>query len=248
MSQDVQGLMDELTSGKKFSLQCCQQIREQMLTKYCDDINHKYYNLFFHEIQPTIRIAEYFNHERTEVSFYGKKYQCDSIIHFGKREKLIEITTAINPNDAKHRSAIAFVHGSEPIMTPDEKNWEVATRDRKNWEDCNLYKNTDSYTNWEKLCSEIYVPLLKSALGKKICKSRSSENYPSWLGIVFDHPLCSSQEKKDEQKRRFDPMCRAGLEMGIEPFRRVFILGRTGSYLFDSFYDKSAIIAPTIEV
>jgi hypothetical protein len=80
------------------------------------------------------------------------------------------------------------------------------------------------------------LPLLEKALARKIDRARANQFYSgAWLGMVFDDWVCPLG--KIEKKMRFDPLCRRLLGDNPDryaPFSRVFILGISREYLFDS--------------
>ncbi|MBT3396429.1 MAG: hypothetical protein HN423_04535 [Alphaproteobacteria bacterium] len=77
--------------------------------------------------------------------------------------------------------------------------------------------------------------LLEDALNLKLWKANTNENYRgAWLGIIFDDWFCPSVDRK---KKRFDPICDRVLEGvagGDGPFSRVFFIGVSRQYIFDS--------------
>jgi hypothetical protein len=89
--------------------------------------------------------------------------------------------------------------------------------------------------NSEDYNHEILLPLLKNALALKKMKAERNQHYTgAWLGIVFDDWIEPSKEKKPA---RFDPICRQLLGNDPKqhaPFSRVFCLGISRQYLFDS--------------
>lgn len=93
--------------------------------------------------------------------------------------------------------------------------------------------------NTEAIRQDTYDAVLLDLFGKsikrKMEKSKTNLFYHgAWLCIVFDDWICPVDDKK---ARRFDPLCEAALSFKRDsgaPFTRVFFVGVSRKYLFDS--------------
>jgi hypothetical protein len=79
---------------------------------------------------------------------------------------------------------------------------------------------------------ETLRPLLEGRLRRKVEQTKNNPHYDgAWLGIVFDDWIISIGEKKN----RLDQVCEHVLERVPHwPFSRVFLVGFSGKYLFDT--------------
>ena len=89
--------------------------------------------------------------------------------------------------------------------------------------------------NSEGYNQETLLPLFENALALKKEKAKGNQHYTgAWLGVVFNDWITALIEKK---RKRFDPICRQALGDGPEwytPFSRIFFVGTSRQYLFDS--------------
>ena len=83
---------------------------------------------------------------------------------------------------------------------------------------------------------ETLLPLMETALRRKIEKAQANVNYNNYIaGIVLDDWIMPLDDKK---KRRFDPVCEqilAGKSGQYHPFSRVLFIGISQKYIFDSW-------------
>ena len=230
--------------GIMFTISEAIRIVNHIYNHCCIDPKDRFHNTFFHEICPILSIAEHVDSGDTRMVFTGADAQFDGLLHLkpGGQQK-VEMTSAIDgQNDAlqmelldKQGYARAFVpiHASGTkktrIFGPNESYTSASTGDY-GWSTDEDGGSTDRYD------CETLLPLLEQSLLRKIKKAKKNENYADgWLGIVFDDWVCPL--KKAEKKKRFDPLCRRLLDGGRDqyaPFCRVFILGISRQYLFDS--------------
>ena len=193
------------------------------------DTDDRFHNTFFYEICPLLVIAEHVADENALISFTGTQSQFDGLIVFGdpRRAQRIELTAAIDGWNAALQMELLAKQGHAPAFQKIQ-----ATGTRRN----RLFGHNQT----EAIRSEDYdrgtlLPLLEKALTHKANKTRTNHQYVgAWLGIVFDDWICPLADRK---KGRFDPICRDVLGGRAElysPFDRVFFVGVSRRYLFDS--------------
>lgn len=193
------------------------------------DTQDRFHNPFFHEICPLLSIAEHVGDEATRIVFTGPASRFDGLIILGdgRERQKVEMTTAIDGRNDALQMELLKKRGHAPGFRKIE-----ATGTKKNRK---FGKNESEMINSEGYNQETLLPLLENALLRKKEKAKQSPSYTgAWLGIVFDDWIEPSIEKKPG---RFDPICRQALADGTErydPFSRVFFVGISRQYLFDS--------------
>lgn len=230
MTSELRTLQEQLlTPGREFALAEALDIVDDIYDNCEIDTNCRFHNVFYHEICPLLSIAKHLGPEATKIAFTGAKSRIDGAILLGpdQRWQSVELTAAIDGhNDALVMELLAK-RGNAPAF---QKIEATGSKQNRRFGDNELKAIDRAQYDQEEL-----LPRLKLALVQKIDKSRCNEHYASaWLGIVFDDWIMPVNEKK---KERFDPICRQllGDDPAVyAPFSRVFCLGLSRMYLFDS--------------
>jgi hypothetical protein len=218
-----------LSPGKEFTTAQAKDIVNDICDHCQIDTNDRFHNTFFHEICPLLLIAEHVGGEETSMIFSGASSRFDGLIFFNKRRRQkVELTAAIDGHHDALRMELLAERGYAPAF---QKIQASGTRRNR----------TFGPNETEGGCTDEYdhgtlLPLLGNALTRKVEKSRKNRFYfGAWLGAVFDDWICPLGKTK--KKKRFDPLCRRLLSDGSDryaPFSRVFIIGISRQYLFDS--------------
>jgi len=235
MDRDLEYLMKKLHCGHKLSLRFCQKIANEILQNHCDKIEHNDHNNFFYEICPIINICRYIPQEKIDIEFCGDRRGIDGILHLNSGVQKIEITTAINPHAKEAEDAYRGRYGHSPRPTP-----------IPDVEICQDRHKCEPLLSSQKFDQKFVFPILQRSLRKKVDKAKKNLEYKdAWLGIVFDDYICPPVKEEKCRRKRLDPLCQNLLGCNNEtynPFSRVFILGVSGTYLFDSCSGKSIIM------
>lgn len=218
--------------GREFSIS---EAREIVIRIYDDDDNpidtrSRFHNTFFYEICPLLMISEHPGIETTGIVFTGADARFDGLLLLGDERKAqkVELTAAIDGHNDALQMELLKERGHAPAFQKIE-----ATRTRKNRK---FGKNKLEAINSEEYNQETLLPFLEGALAHKKEEAKKNPDYiDAWLGVVFDDWITPSIEKKPG---RFDPICRQMLGDAPEqhaPFSRVFCVGVSRQYLFDSW-------------
>ena len=192
------------------------------------DIAERFHNFFFYEACPLVSIAEKLNGSIDGIAFTGQKERYDGLFLIDGQPQKIECVAAIDgQNEAlimEHLQLYGRAPANLKIHGTGSKN------KRKIDEHSAVARNREDYLENE------LRPLMEQALQSKIQKSQTNPDYcKAWLSIVFDDWLVPVEEKK---KQNFDPLCEKILKTnptGHQPFERVFFVGISRQYIFDSF-------------
>lgn len=222
---------DELRKpGREFIIAEAKAIVNHIYDHCCIDTQDRFHNTFFHEICPLLLIAEHVGGEATRVVFLGANSCLDGLLFLenGRKQK-VELTAAIDGQNEALRMELLAKRGDAPAFQKIEASGIKKNR--------TFDKNETDVGRTDKYDDRTLLPLLENALALKINKAKTSQHYAgAWLGVVFDDYVCPLSRTK--KKIRFDPICKRMLGNGPEryaTFSRVFIIGISRQYLFDSW-------------
>lgn len=218
-----------LTPGREFTVAEAEAIVNYIHDNCCIDTENRFHNIFFYEICPLLLIAEHVGGEAVRVVFPGANSRFDGLLLFNKgRKQKVELTAAIHGHDDALRMELLAKRGHAPAFQKIEASGSKRNRTFGPNE-------TDGICMVDYDCGTL-LPLLEKALARKIDRARTNQFYSgAWLGVVFDDWVCPFGTI--EKKIRFDPLCRRSLGDDRDryaPFSRVFIVGVSRRYLFDS--------------
>lgn len=200
---------------------------------YKDELIDTYYKHLFHEIIPIISVMKHLGYDAEKIEFTGRNSQAqiDGILHLPDgRQQNIEVRTAINPEDESKSRRHYLQYGYEPIP-----NQRAKTRPLEDLS-CELEKNP-SLISAKGHDDEFLFPTIQKSLCDKVQKSDKNKSYHgAWLILVIDDHIPPPSIDAATRLRRFDPLCQRLLasEDQWRPFSRVFVVGISGTYLFDS--------------
>lgn len=230
MPNECTGQKNELLQpGRKFTTSEARALVNHIYDHCCIDTQDRFHNTFFHEICPLLLIAENVGGDATRVVFSGADSGFDGLLLLenGRKQK-IELTAAIDGQDEALRMELLAKRGDAPAF---QKIQASGTKKNRTFGP----NETDGGRRNEHDHGTL-LPLLQKALALKIDKARTNQHYSgAWLGVVFDDWACPLERSK--KKSRFDPLCRRLLSGGPDcyaPFSRVFIIGISRQYLFES--------------
>lgn len=225
--EDIKGKLID-TNGQFTLAEANELVSSIYDERFIIETKDRFHGQFFHEICPLLTFANQLGDEVTHIQFTGAHSRFDGILILKDGEKqTVEMTAAIDGrNDAlqmellsKRRHAPAF---QKIEATGTKRNREFGKNELKTFK-------SDDYDR------KTLLPLLNEAFYKKCSKANSNPGYSgAWLGIVFDDYIQSIEDRK---KLRFDPLCRTVLDtnaLHLCPFRRVFFVGVSRQYVYDS--------------
>lgn len=218
-----------LKPNKTFTIVEAEEIVNHVYDHCYIDTEDRFHNIFFYEICPLLLIAKHIGGKATRIAFVGADSRFDGLIFLGNEQKAqkIELTAAIDGHDDALRMELLRKRGHAPAFQKIQ-----ATGIKRNR---GFGKNETSAICSDEYDYKILLPLLEKALALKIEKAKTNQHYAgAWLGIVFDDWIMPLVERK---KERFDPICIQVLGANPEryaPFSRVFCVGVSRLYLFDS--------------
>ena len=218
-----------LNPGREFTIAEARAIVNHIWKYCCIDTQDRFHNTFFHEICPLLLIAEHVGGEATRIVFSGTKSDFDGLLLLGNGQKQkVELTAAIDGQDEALRMELLAERGHAPAFQRIEASGAKSNRTfGPNKTDGG---RTDEYDH------KTLLPRLGTALARKRCKARTNQHYSgAWLGVIFDDWVCPLG--RTEKKNRFDPLCHRFLGNGRDryaPFSRIFIIGISRCYVFDS--------------
>ena len=192
------------------------------------DMAERFHNFFFYEACPLVAIAEKLNGSIDGIAFTGQKERYDGLFLIDGKSQKIECVAAIDgQNEALIMEHLQF-YGRAPA------NLKIHATGTKN--NRKMDKHSAVARDREEYLENDLRPLMEQALRSKIQKSQTNPDYcKAWLSIVFDDWVVPTAEKK---KQTFDPLCEDVLKLdptGYEPFERIFFVGMSRQYIFDSF-------------
>ena len=221
-----------LKPGHEFTIEEAREVVNHLYEHYLIDTKDRFHNLFFHEICPLLLIAERMGNEMTRIVFTVGNAHFDGAIILGEERKThkVEMTAAIDGYQDALRMELLAARGRAPAF---QKVRASGTKKNRIFnEDENALEAIIS----QEYDQETLLPLLEEALERKLKKAQTNVDYEAaWLGIVFDDWIMPIDHKK---KRRFDPVCEqvlAGDRGRYHPFSRVFFIGLSRRYVFDSW-------------
>lgn len=227
-----------LRPGHEFTIKEARDLVNYLYEHYCIDTQDRFHNAFFNEICPLLLIAEQVGDEMTRVVFTGENARFDGAIILGDERKTqkIEMTAAIDGRQDALRMELLASRGHAPAFR--QIRVSGTKRNRTFHEDESL----DEAIVSREYDQGVLLPLLEKAVKLKVGKAQTNMNYHgAWLGIVFDDWIMPLTHKK---KARFDPVCEqilAGESGQCHPFSRVFFVGISRKYVFDSWRAPSRI-------
>lgn len=207
------------------------------ISNYEGELVNTHYKYLFHEIIPIVSVALHLKSSANSVEFmgYNAQAQIDGIIHFLNKKQNIEVTTAINPEDKGREIEFCLRYGYKPI--PNQKIDEVQ---------CGPERGSLPIGSAREFDRDVLFPIMEKALGKKVRAAGKNEKYQgAWLVLVIDDFVCPPSLDADTRVWRFDPLCQHLLKNAAEmaPFSRIFIVGVSGTYLFDSKTGQGYILS-----
>jgi hypothetical protein len=209
--------------GREFTIEEAREAANQLYEHGRIDIRDPFHKTFFEEIFPLFLIAEYVANKMTKVAFKGKDHPYDGEIIFGDQQpQKVELTAAIDGHQEDLRMELLEERKRAPAFQKIQYN---GTRKRRAFSDNELEAICPKQYAWTTLRC-----LLEKALRAKIERAPRNQHYNgAWLGIVFDDWLLTGE------KEHFNPVCESVLNCaGHCPFVRMFFVGFSGKYLFDS--------------
>jgi hypothetical protein len=177
-------------------------------------------------------IAEQVAREMPRIVFTVEDARFDGAIILGeeRRTQKVEMTAAIDGRQDALRMELLAARGSAPAFQ------EIRFSGTKKNRTFDENKNLDEAIFSGKYDQETLLPLLEKAVNLKIEKAKTNVSYHgAWLGVVFDDWIMPLNNKK---KERFDPVCEqvlAGKFGQYHPFSRLFFVGISRKYIFDSW-------------
>ena len=219
-----------LKAGREFTIAEAKTIVDYLYDTFCIPTQDRFHNTFFHEICPLMSIAEHLGDEATRIVFLGEIAGFDGLLLLNEgRKQKVELTAAIDGRHDALRMELLTKRGDAPAFQKIKASGTKRNR-------------TFGPNETEGGCRDEYdygtlLPLLENALALQVNKAKTNQLYDgAWLGVVFDDWVCPLERSK--KKRRFDPLCQCllGGTLGrYAPFSRVFIIGTSRQYLFDSY-------------
>jgi hypothetical protein len=230
MPNECTSQKDELLNyDRKFTIAEAKGIVDYIYYRCCIDTQDRFHNIFFHEICPLLLIAEHVGGEATRIVFLGANARFDGLLLLerGSKQK-VELTAAIDGHHDALRMELLARRGYAPAFQKIQASGSKRNRTfGPNETDAGRADEYDHGT---------LLPLLRNAIALKITKGETNQSYSgAWLGVVFDDWVCPLG--KTEKKKRFDPLCRLLLGDSADryaPFSRIFVVGISRQYLFDS--------------
>lgn len=223
-----------LRPGHEFTIEEAREIVNDLYEHYCIDTEDRFHNRFFHEICPLLLIAEHAADSMTRVVFTVEDTRFDGAIILGdeRRTQKVEMTAAIDG----HQDALRMELLDAPGHAPAFQKIRASDTEKNRIFDDDDDENEDEVIIPQQYYRGTLLPLIEKALERKVKKAQANVSYNgSWLGIVFDDWIMPINHIK---KRRFDPVCEqilAGKSGQYHPFSRVFFIGISRKYIFDSW-------------
>jgi len=222
--------IERMRSTDSISLNEIYSLIDEIYWNYNESQIGKYQDKVYYEICPLVEIARYVGDQFMQLRFLPPNHSHDGSLILSASEQIIELTAARYGYDDALRMELFEARGHAPafekIEAKGSKNNRIFGPNKS------VVRRVGDY-EWGTL-----LPLFRHAIDKKIERSRTNASYrQAWLGVVFDDNVCPFNEKKHG---RFDPVCRYALRercRGYAPFSRVFFLGVSRQYLFDSETD-----------
>lgn len=207
---------------------------------YQGELNNICYKHLFHEIRPIVSVMKYLEYGAEEIEFTGYTSQIDGILYLPDGRQNIEVTTAINPvdEDKVRRHYLQYGHKPMPNQHLEKRPLEELLRESE--------KNPSFSIDAKGYDDKVLFPTMQKALCDKVQKSDKNKNYHgAWLILVIDDYVCPPSTDVTTRMRRFDPVCQCLLsnKNRWKPFSRVFVVGISGTYLFDSEAGQGYILS-----
>ncbi len=219
-----------LKPGRKFTIPEARKIVNEIHDHCLIDTNDRFHNPFFHEICPLLLIAEHVSDRTTSIRFTGTNTRFNGLIFLGDEKcgQIVEMTAAIDGHNDALQMELLEQRGHAPGFVKIQ-----AVGNKRNRIFGKNETNSFSATDYDQ---KTLLPRLESALALKKRKAPKNPHYTNaWLGIVFDDWI--SPRSVSRKKRRFDPICKKALGDASKwqaPFSRVYFVGISRLYLFDS--------------
>lgn len=229
MSSKREQLLEIINSGSAIPVCDLSRLVDDIWKHDVIDTKDRFHNLFFYELCPILKIVnqEHLIDQITAIKIIGMKSRIDGILIMNGIEQGIEITAAIDGQNDALMMELLEERGHAPAY---QKIESTGTRNNRVFGNNELISINANDYNFNTL-----LPMMRKKLENKQKISFSNKNYSNaWLGIVFDDNIMPIIDRK---KSRFDPVCNALLEGGAEsyaPFSRVFCVGSSRQYIFDS--------------
>ncbi len=208
---------------------------------YEEELIDASYKYLFHEIIPIVSAMKYLGYTAGKMEFTGHDCQIDGKFHLPNgQQQNIEVTTAINPGDKNKRRKFYLQYGYEPIP-----NQRAKTRPLKELP-CDLEENSSSSIKARYFDDKVLFPTMEKALCDKVQKANKNKMYHgAWLILVIDDFICPPSIDAEARGRRFDPLCQRLLTNKDQwaPFFRVFVIGISGTYIFDSKTGQGCVLS-----
>lgn len=226
-----------LQSGQELNIEEAREVVNHLYEHCRIDTRDRFHNVFFHEVCPLLLIAEHVGDSMTRIVFTGGDTRFDGIIILEEycTVQKVEFTAAIDGYQDALRMELLAARGHAPAF---RKIRASGTKGHRTFHEDG---NADDAFEWAQRDQEMLRVLFDKALKLKVEKARTNPNYDgAWLGIVFDDWIMPPNDRK---KGCFDPLCRRVLAAGARqyhPFSRVFFVGISRKYIFDSCRDRSA--------
>jgi hypothetical protein len=180
------------------------------------------HNLYFYEMWPLVRIAEYINKSSNDISqlkFSDGKRNDDGIVVLNGREQEIQFVLSMNGQQERVRMEHLKKYGRAPAVQ--DMKWQGNKNNRDLPEqDTNAFEANDIL---EKICS-----LIDDAVRGKI----KSQYTGMWLGVVFEDYIPPLNEKTNQLYMK---ICERVIEKQVDQIKtiysKVFFVGTSGNFI-----------------
>jgi hypothetical protein len=185
----------------------------------------RFHGTFFYEICPLLTLAERFP-SASAIQFSGSTSRCDGVLFFEEKDtpQNVELTLAVDGYAEALRMELLKRRGHAPGI---QKIEACGNKGNRTFGE-NVTKAIDSKTHDH----TILLPLIKTAIERKVRKSQTNQEYSkAWLAVCFDDWSAPNPSWK---KERFDPLFASVVKsVSLLPFSRLFGIGTSRQYVFD---------------